>query len=89
MTWTLVKRRSRLAVFAQTSGSSSIPRSSFPGYLLIASIALALAQGDLDSVGVAIVGVAALVVFVGIVVIVKCALLSEAALHNPTQARRP
>ncbi len=59
------------------------------GYLLIASLALALAQGDLDSVGGVIVGVAALVVLLGLVVIGQRALRADAALHNPTPARRP
>ncbi len=59
------------------------------GYLLIASCALALAQGDLDSVGGVIVGVAALVVLLGLVVIVRRSLRADAALHNPTPVRRP
>src|SRR5579862_4663315 len=59
------------------------------GYLLIASTALALAQGDLDSVGGVIVGVAVLVVLLGLVVIVQRALLADAALNNPTPWRRP
>jgi acetyl esterase/lipase len=59
------------------------------GYLLVASCALALAQGDLDSVGGAIVGVAALVVLLGLVVIVRRALRADAALRNPTAVRRP
>ena len=59
------------------------------GYLLIASTALALAQGDVDSVGGVIVGVAALVVLLGLVMIVRRALRADAALHNPTPARRP
>jgi acetyl esterase/lipase len=59
------------------------------GYLLVASVALALVQGDLDSVGGAIVGVAALVVFVGLVVIVRRSLLADAALGNPTPVHRP
>ena len=60
----------------------------FAGYLLVASTALALAQGDLDSVGGAIVGVAALVVLLGLVVIVRRALRADAALHNPAPVRR-
>jgi len=59
------------------------------GYLLIASTALALAQGDLGSVGGVIVGVAALVVLLGLAVVVRRALRGDAALHNPTSARRP
>ena len=35
-------------------------------YLLVASIALALAQGDLESVGGAVVGIAAVVVLAGL-----------------------
>jgi acetyl esterase/lipase len=58
------------------------------GYLLIASIALALAQGDLDSVGGVIVGVVSLVELLGLVVIVRRALRDDAALDNPTPPRR-
>jgi acetyl esterase/lipase len=58
-------------------------------YLLIASTALALAQGALDSVGGGVVGGAALVVLVGLVVIVGRALGADAALHNPTPVHRP
>jgi acetyl esterase/lipase len=50
------------------------------GYLLIASIALALAQGDLDSVGGVVVGVAGMVVLVGLCVIVRRALRADQAL---------
>jgi acetyl esterase/lipase len=59
------------------------------GYLLIASVALALAQGDLDSVGGTIVGIAALVVLLGLVVIVRRSLRADAALRNPTPLHRP
>jgi len=59
------------------------------GYLLVASSALALAQGDLESVGGAIVGVAALVVLLGLVVIVRRSLRADSALHNPKSMRRP
>jgi acetyl esterase/lipase len=59
------------------------------GYLLVASSALALAQGDLDSVGGAVIGVAALVVFVGLMVIVRRSLRADSALHNPTPVHRP
>jgi acetyl esterase/lipase len=59
------------------------------GYLLIASCGLALAQGDLDSVGGIIVGVAALAVLLGLVVIVRRALRADVALGNPSTARRP
>src|SRR5262249_61449118 len=59
------------------------------GFLLIASTALALVQGDLDSVGGVIAGVAALAVLLGLVSIVRRALRADAALHNPTPARRP
>jgi acetyl esterase/lipase len=59
------------------------------GYLLIASCALALALGDLASLGGVIVGVAALVVLLGLVVIVRRSLRADAALHNPTPVRRP
>ena len=59
------------------------------GYLLIASAVLALAQGDLDSVGGVVVGVVVLVELLGLVVIVRRALRADAALHNPTPPRRP
>jgi acetyl esterase/lipase len=59
------------------------------GYLLIASFALALAQGDLDSHGGVIVGVVGVVVLGGLAVIVRRALRADAALHNPRPARRP
>ncbi len=59
------------------------------GYLLIASTALALVQGDLDSVAGVIVGTGAVVVLVGLALIVRRALRADAALHNPTSARRP
>ena len=58
-------------------------------YLLIGSTALALAQGDLDSVGGVIVGALALAVIVGLAEVVRRALRADAALHNPTPARRP
>ena len=58
-------------------------------YLLIASTALALVQGDLDSHGGVIVGAAALVVLLGLVVIGRRALRADAALDNPMPMRRP
>jgi acetyl esterase/lipase len=58
------------------------------GYLLIASTALALAQGELNSVGGAVVAVAALVVLLGLAVLVRRAVRADAALHNPPPARR-
>ena len=61
----------------------------FAGYLLVASTALALAQGDLDSVGGVIVGAAALADLLGLVVIVRRAVRADAALHNPSPRRRP
>ncbi len=61
----------------------------FAGYLLVASTGLALAQGDLDSVGGVIVGVVALVELLGLVVIVRRAVRADAALHNSTTTRRP
>jgi acetyl esterase/lipase len=59
------------------------------GYLLVASTVLAAAQGDLDSVGGAIVGVAALAVLLALTVIVRRALRADAALHNLPTGRRP
>ena len=59
------------------------------GYVLIASMVLALAQGDLDSVGGVIIGVVALVELLGLTVIVRRALRADGALHNPTPPRRP
>jgi acetyl esterase/lipase len=61
----------------------------FAGYLLIASTVLALAQGDLESMGGPVVGVVVLVEVLGLVVIVRRALRADAALHNPTPPRRP
>lgn len=59
------------------------------GYLLIASIALALAQGDLDSVGGVVVGVATLAVCIGLGVIVLRALRADRALGNAAPPSRP
>ena len=59
------------------------------GYLLIASVALALAQGDLDSVGGAAVGVVAVAVLVGLGVIVARALRADCALGNADRPSRP
>jgi alpha/beta superfamily hydrolase len=59
------------------------------GYLLVASAGLGLAQGDLDSVGGVIVGVAVLAELLCLVLIVRRALRADAALHNPTPAHRP
>jgi acetyl esterase/lipase len=56
-------------------------------YLLIASLALALAQGDLDSVGGLLIAVAAVVVLLGLAEIVRRALRADAALGNPSAAR--
>ncbi len=50
---------------------------------------LALAQGDLDSVGGMVVGSVVLVEVLGLVVVVRRALRADAALHNPTPPRRP
>ncbi len=58
-------------------------------YLLIASTVLALAQGDLDSVGGVIVAAAAAIVLLGLAVIVRRALRADAALGNPPPLRRP
>ena len=58
-------------------------------YLLIASAALALAQGELDSVGGVAVGVAVLAVLLGLAAVVRRALRADAALHNPTPTHRP
>jgi acetyl esterase/lipase len=58
-------------------------------YLLVASLALALAQGNLDSVGGVVVGTAAVVVLAGLAVIVRRALRADRALGNPEQSSRP
>jgi acetyl esterase/lipase len=52
------------------------------GYLLTASLALALAQGDLDSAGRAVIGVAAVGVLVGLAVAARRALRADHALGN-------
>ncbi len=59
------------------------------GYLLIASLAFAFAQGDLDSAGGVAVAVAALAVIAGLAVIVRRGLRADTALGNPLPARRP
>ena len=59
------------------------------GYLIAASIALALAQGDLDSIGGAVVGAAAVIVLIGLAVIVRRALHADRALGNPAPPTRP
>jgi acetyl esterase/lipase len=59
------------------------------GYLLIASIALALAQGDLGSAGGVVLGAAAIVVLVGLAVIVRRALRAHHALGNADPPSRP
>jgi acetyl esterase/lipase len=59
------------------------------GYLLIASIALALLQGDLESVGGAAVGLAGAAVLVGLAVIVRRALRADQALGNADPPLRP
>ena len=58
-------------------------------YLLLASIALALGQGDLESAAGAAVGVAAAVVLAGLAVIVRRALRADRALGNPAPPSRP
>jgi acetyl esterase/lipase len=59
------------------------------GYLLIASTGLALAQGNLDSVGGVVVGIAVIAVLLALAEIVRRALRADTALRNPTTARRP
>jgi hypothetical protein len=56
------------------------------GYLLIASLALALSQGNLDSVAGAVIGAAGDVVLVGLAVIVRRALRANPALGNADPA---
>jgi acetyl esterase/lipase len=58
-------------------------------YLLIASTFLALAQGDLDSVGGVVVAAAAVIVLLGLAVIVRRGLAADVALGNPPPVRRP
>jgi acetyl esterase/lipase len=58
-------------------------------YLLVASTALALAQGDLDSAGGAVIAAAAVIVLLGLAVVVRRALRADAALGNPAPVRRP
>jgi len=82
-------RWQRLGRVAQIPALVANELSFFGGYLLIASVALALAQGDLDSLWGVIVGATALVVLAGLVVIVGRALRADAALGNPRPARRP
>ena len=84
----LTCRRS-LGVFARVPALVANELPFLGGYLLIASTGLALVQGNLDSVGGVIVGVAALAVIFGLAVIVKRALESDDALDNPPPANRP
>jgi acetyl esterase/lipase len=58
-------------------------------YLLIASLALALAEGDLDSAGGVVIAAAAVVVLGGLAVIVLRALGADRALGNPEPPSRP
>jgi len=78
----------RLGVFAQVPALVANELPFLGAYLLIASTALALAQGDLESAGGVVVGVAAAIVLVGLAVIVRRSLRADAALGNPTPARR-
>jgi acetyl esterase/lipase len=57
-------------------------------YLLVASAALALAQGDLDSAGGVVVAAVAVIVVLGLAVVGRRALRADAALGNPTPAKR-
>jgi acetyl esterase/lipase len=57
------------------------------GYLLIASISLSAVQGDLGSVGGVVVAVVGGIVLLGLAVLVRRALRSDAALHNQRSAR--
>jgi acetyl esterase/lipase len=79
----------RLGAVAQIPALVTNELPFFASYLLIASTALALAQGNLDSLGGAIVGVAVLVELAGLAVIVRRALRADAALHNVPAMRRP
>jgi acetyl esterase/lipase len=79
----------RLGAFARVPALVANELPFFAGYLLIASIALALAQGDLDSVGGAVIGVAAVVVLIGLAVIVRRALRADHALGNADPPLRP
>jgi acetyl esterase/lipase len=81
-------RRRRLGVLARIPALVLNELPFAAGYLLVASTALALAQGDLDSAGGVIVAVAALLVLVGLVPVVGRALRADGALRNPP-ARRP
>jgi acetyl esterase/lipase len=79
----------RLGVLAQIPAVVVNELPFLAGYLLIASTALALAQGDLDSAGGGVVGVAVAAVLAGLVAIVRRALRADAVLGNPTPPRRP
>ena len=58
-------------------------------YLLMASTALALADGDLDSPGGAAGAAVALLALAGLGVVIRRALCAHAALHNTGRPRRP
>jgi hypothetical protein len=79
----------RLGVFARLPALVVNELPFAAGYLLIASVALAAAQGDLDSIGGAVVGVAAVIVLVGLAVIVRRALRADQALGNADPPPRP
>jgi len=79
----------RLGAIAQIPALVTNELPFLASYLLIASTALALAQGDLASVGGVIVGVAVLAELIGLGVIVRRAMRADAALHNPPAMRRP
>jgi hypothetical protein len=59
------------------------------GYLLVASTALALAQGDLDSPAGLVGAGAALLTAAGLGLVVRRGLRAHAALGNPEPAHRP
>jgi acetyl esterase/lipase len=79
----------RLGVFARVPALVANELPFAAAYLLIASVALASAQGDLDSVGGAVIGVAAAVALVGLAEVVRRALRADRALGNPQPPSRP
>jgi acetyl esterase/lipase len=81
-------RRSRLGLVRVTA--VVVSELSFAvGYLLIASVVLALAQGDLGSPGGAVVAGLAVLDLIGLAIVVHRALLAHQALGNVGSPHRP
>ena len=92
MSWGVVCALTRWPRLGPFSAIPALVASELPfivGYLLIASTALALAEGDLDSPGGAAGAAVALLALAGLVVVVCRAMRAHAALRNAGRPRRP